>query len=148
MYLEFVKELYCPKNRDASSLTYDKVRLLSIKPTKVNTKGNELVTFTFVDGQADLKHPKRWMPPASCLEKLATLVDAMMQYMLSLGIHDAPLPDFSRTCLVKSGKLLEYDLGVRRPRKELKGPIWGKGGVGGVKKTTTGCHPKENATKA
>ena len=118
--MEFIKALYCPKSLNPASLPYEAVRQITIKPPKKKTKETNTVTFTFADGQAELKHPKLWMPPESCLKRLATLYDAMMEYMRGLGDHTAVLPDFTKTCLVEKGGQIEYDLGPESHVKTLK----------------------------
>ena len=54
-----------------------------------------------------------WLPPRSCLERLANLVKMQIQYLNTAGKHDASLPDLSEcTCIKKnmSGEV-EYDFG-------------------------------------
>jgi hypothetical protein len=120
LYKDFMKRIYCPLSLDADSLTYEEVRQLSIKPTTTSKKRKEVVTFTFTDGQVDLRQPKLWLPPGACLEKLTTLYNAMVTYMLGLGKHDSKLPDFSITCLIQSGKRIVYDLGSAAEVKSMK----------------------------
>ncbi len=102
-YLILMKILYCPKALDPDCLTYEEVRQFSISPRKNSARRTELLPFTFTR-QADLKHPKLWLPPASCIRRLSSLPNAMLQYILGLAIHDAPLPHFTETCLVKKGE--------------------------------------------
>ena len=116
---DFVKELYCPKSFDVNLLNYEEVRQLSIKPTKAFKKVNDMVNFNFIDGQADLRHPKLWLPPAACVHNLARY-DAMFDYMAGLGRHDARLPDFKTTCLTKAADHTTYDLGPEAMVGSLK----------------------------
>ena len=91
-------------------LSYEEIRQLSIKPAKASKQLNDVVTFNFTDGQADLRNPKLWLLPAACLHKLSTLYDIMFAYMAGLGHHDARLPDISASCLVKDVNM-SYDFG-------------------------------------
>jgi hypothetical protein len=119
---DFIKTLFCPKSLDAQKLSYDEVRQVSIKPPRMRKTQTKVkvVTFSFTDGQANVKHPKLSLPPRSCLLKLCTLYDAMMEYLLSLGQHDADLPDFTITCLMKQGNTVVYDLGDEEHVDSLK----------------------------
>jgi len=93
-------------------LTYDEVRQLTIKPLSGQQGSNmDTVSFNFVDGQDKLKHPKLWLPPKLCLDKLCTLAECMITYLLRMKKHDADLPDFSNTCLTMKGNTWQYDLG-------------------------------------
>jgi len=118
--LTFLKYLYCPNSLDPERLTYDEVRQLTIKPPKSQQKGShrsETTTFTFVDGQIHVRHPNKWLIPASCAERLASLYDSMLIYLQGLGKHDACLPDFRVTCLTPKG---QYDLGPESRVHSLK----------------------------
>ena len=117
---DFVKELYCPKKFDVDKLTYEEVRQLSINPIKASKKVSDIMTFNFTDGQTDLRSPKLWLPPASCVRKLSTLYYAMFRYMAGLGCHEARLPNFKNTCLVKAGEDSTYDLGPEAMVSSLK----------------------------
>ena len=117
---DFVKELYCPKRLDVEKLSYEEVRQLSINPKKASKKVSDIMTFTFTDGQIDLRLPKLWLPPASCVRKLSTLYDAMFRYMAGLGCHEARLPNFKNTCLVSTGEDTTYDLGPEAMVSSLK----------------------------
>lgn len=105
MFTDIMKNLYCPPSLDSEALSFEEIRQLTIKPPtlKSRTSTDNTVTFSFSDGQADLRHPRLWLPPKSCLDCLCTLYDAMLQYFAGLGRHDAGLPDFSATCLKKDG---------------------------------------------
>ena len=117
---DFLKALYCPKSLDVNLLTYEEVRQLSIRPANKTPKPNDVVTFNFMDGHADLRHPKLWLPPATCVRKLSTLYDAMFKYMIGLGHHDARLPDFKDTCLVKTTADTTYDFGPEAMVSSIK----------------------------
>jgi hypothetical protein len=117
---DFLKELYCPKSLDVDLLNYEEVRQLSIKPAKTSKKLTDVVTFHFVDGQADLRHPKLWLPPAACIRKRSTLNDALLEYMRGLGHHDARLPNFKATCLVKTACDTTYDFGAEAMVSSMK----------------------------
>ena len=116
VFFDFMKSLYCPKSLDPNLLSFDEIRQLSIKPP--NPKGStkkaaNVVTFEFTDGQARVRHPRLWLPPRECLDRLCTLHDAMITYLHGLGNHESSLPDFSKTCLVKRADKVEYDFGKK-----------------------------------
>lgn len=52
-YVAFIKHLFCPSNKDFNSLTYDEVKLLTIKGK--NTKSEELMSA--------LRNSQLWLPP-------------------------------------------------------------------------------------
>jgi hypothetical protein len=93
---------------------------MSIKPPRAsqNTRKDvDTITFTFVDGQVDVKQPNKWLVPAPCAKKMMSLYNAMFKYMIGLGKHDAPLPDFETTCLTPSG---HYNLGAESCVRKMK----------------------------
>ncbi len=57
--------------------------------------------------------PDRWVPPASALRKMASLIDLQVEYLLTAGDHSATLPNFlDRGCLRKTlNGQIEYDFG-------------------------------------
>ena len=101
IFTEFMKDLYCPSSLCSEHLTFQEVRQLTIKPptSKTQTRIDNTITFTFSDGQADLRQPRLWLPPKACLERLCSLYDAMLEYFAGLGKHDASLPNFHLTCI-------------------------------------------------
>ena len=121
MFTEFMKDLYCPPALHSEELTFEEVRQLTIKPpTLKNQTSSDAITFSFSDGQANLRHPRQWLPPKSCMENLCTLYDAMLEYFSGLGRHDAALPDFSVTCLDSKKRDGSYNLGKEAHVTRLK----------------------------
>jgi hypothetical protein len=61
-----------------------------------------------------LNNPDKWLPPRTVLTKMASLIDLKIEYLLSVGQHDACLPNFlARGCLKKTSTgQIEYDFGV------------------------------------
>ncbi|CAG2186631.1 unnamed protein product [Mytilus edulis] len=88
-YTEFIKYLYCPKLYDASKLTYEEVRQMSIKMPTLRSKGVQ-------------RNAQLWMPPKSVIQTLAKNVECLIKYYLSAGLHFAPMPEFLvEGCLLK-----------------------------------------------
>ena len=104
-YVEFVKNLYCPKRLKPEIATFEDVR----KSTMIKCRKS-----TEVLGPLDhLTDPPKWMPPRSAIQRLAELIQLQIDYLLTTGKHDAKLPEFlAKNCLVKnpSGHI-EYDFG-------------------------------------
>ncbi|KAL3858945.1 hypothetical protein ACJMK2_009194 [Sinanodonta woodiana] len=64
VYLNLLKNLYCPSKHDAERLSLEEVRQLSIKlPGK------------------DVKSPKMWMPPIFALHSICKLINSCLQYL-------------------------------------------------------------------
>ena len=103
IYLDFVKSLYCPRRLDEQSLSFEEVRQLTIKPSSGRKAKNDNITFVFCEKQIDVRQPKLWLPPSSCLQRLSTLVTLMLRYLATAGHHDASLPQFSDSCLSADG---------------------------------------------
>lgn len=96
-YINFIKTLYCPKRMNPSKLSFDDVRQLSIKDPK----------------HQELKNPMKWVPPQSALQSFAQLIDCQIDYLFTLGDHEAVLPNFlDKGCLMRDedGKV-HYDFG-------------------------------------
>ena len=94
-YKEFIKQLYAPK-QDTSALSFDEVR----KSTIVGKDGK----MTSVD---------KWLPPGTCVMRMADLTSLVIEYMTTAGAHDSKLPDFRKAnCfqMTSSGKVL-YNFG-------------------------------------
>lgn len=97
IYLEVVKRLYCPTSLDASKLSFEEVRQLSIQP---------------ISTMARTKHPTQWMPPKSALLQVAKLINCQIAYLFSVGNPNSKLPDFlTLGPFKKDVDGLSYDLG-------------------------------------
>jgi hypothetical protein len=68
LIIEFIKSLYCPKSLNSAWLSYAEVRQLTIKPPKQGKQREKKMTFTFIEGQVDLRNPRLWLLPAQCLD--------------------------------------------------------------------------------
>lgn len=104
VFAETIKCLYCPKNKDANSLTFEDIRSYTMRLTKQDTA---------ITPTSALRNPQLWMPPRSAIDQLADIVNLQILYLLTAGDHAAPLPDFlAYSCLKKSttGEI-EYDFG-------------------------------------
>ena len=102
-FVNAVKELYCTGNmkKDAASVNYETVRAITIgKKTGKSTTG-------YVTRDAKL-----WLPPESVIRRVAELVQLQVDYLLTVGSHEKPQPDFlSKNCLKKTEGKVEYDFG-------------------------------------
>lgn len=97
IFLQVVKQLYCPSNVNADAVEIESVRQMSIKqPYK------------------PIRHPAAWMPPKSALLKVVQLINCHIAYMMTVSEHGATLPDFSKyECLEKDDKgAVQYNFGT------------------------------------
>ena len=113
VFVDLMKILYCPASLNHVLLSFEEGRQLSIQPPTLNKTKIPTKVFSFSDGQIQLRHPKLWLPPQECLQKLTLLINAYFKYIATLGIHEARLPDFSNCCVEEHGQRLEYNFGVQ-----------------------------------
>ncbi|XP_067660602.1 uncharacterized protein [Haliotis asinina] len=96
LYIQLIKNIYCPPTLNADKLSLEDVRQLSIKmPRK------------------DFRNPNLWMPPKTALQKIVKLINCHIQYLMTVWNHEADLPDFIASgCLTKHKEgAIEYNLG-------------------------------------
>lgn len=74
LYLQTTKTLFCPKTYNEADMSINEVRQLSTK-----TPGK------------DARHPSTWMPPPEAIDRLITLLNCQLEYLLTLGEHGALL---------------------------------------------------------
>ena len=103
-YKEFVKQLYAPK-QDTENMSFKEVRKMTI-----------------IGKDGKVKSSEKWLPPESCVRRMANLTSVVIEYMMTAGTHDATLPDFEKTNCFKvttSGKVL-YDFGPDESQDEIE----------------------------
>ncbi|MEW8546925.1 MAG: hypothetical protein AB2693_25705 [Candidatus Thiodiazotropha sp.] len=100
-FVDFIKELYCPKRICSEDFSFEQVRALSIgKKASDSPSGYSM------------KDPKRWLPPESAIRRLAEIVQLQIDYLLTAGVHEKELPDFlSKSCFKKQDGDIEFDFG-------------------------------------
>ena len=98
-YINLMKVLYCPKRllHAVCDLTFEEIRQISIKDPK----------------KTEYKHVQKWLPPRSVLLKFVKLIDCQIDYLFTLGHHEATLPDFvAKGCLLRDNfGNIYYDFG-------------------------------------
>jgi hypothetical protein len=103
VYIDFVKNLYSPTKMKDTAIPYETVRAMSI---------GKVFDETQRDGYR-INDPRRWLPPRSAVDRLADLVQVVLDYVQTIGQHDAEPPNFlSCRCLTtnESGEI-EYNFG-------------------------------------
>ena len=57
--------------------------------------------------------PEQWLPPENVMRRVANLIQFQIEYLQTLGKHDADMPNFtSKPCLKKTSTgEIEYDFG-------------------------------------
>ena len=118
-YQEFVKQLYSPKD-NTSAMSFEEVRRKSII-------GNDGI----------VRGADKWLPPATCVKRMANLTSIVIEYVMTAGTHDAFLPDFQHADCFKvtsSGKVM-YDFGPDASQDQIE--EWCESLKGTPVKTTT-----------
>ena len=62
VYLELLKDLYCPKNLEPTAFTFDEVRQMS---AKIPRKKKQIEEY---------RNPRQWLPPASAVGQISKLL--------------------------------------------------------------------------
>ena len=120
-YEEFIKQLYLPK-KDTSNMSFEEVR----KNTIIGKDGKT-------------NNAERWLPPHTCVVRMADLTSVVIEYITTAGTHDANMPDFKKANCFKvteSGKVM-YDFGQDAHQEQIE--IWFESMTGTpVKQTSHG----------
>ena len=107
IYVQLVKSLYLRKkySKDMPFETARKLSMMSL-PNKRS--------MSVLGSLGQTKDPKNWLPPHSALIAMSQLITLQIQYLLTAGHHNAPMPDFlSFGCLKENGTgEIEYNFGV------------------------------------
>lgn len=100
-FVDFFKNLYCPKRLKSYDLSFMDVRAATIGKAVDPTQQSGYKT----------NDPRRWLPPESAVWQLAELVQLQISYLQTAGYHNAEMPKFlESSCLQKtaSGEI-EYN---------------------------------------
>ena len=120
-YQEFIKQLYVPK-KDTSNMSFEEVR-----------------TGTIIGNDGKTNNAERWLPPHTCVLRMADLTSVVIEYIATAGAHDAMMPDINKSNCFKvtdSGKVM-YDFGPDAHQDEIE--TWFESMTGTpVKQTTHG----------
>ena len=96
-FVDFLKNLYCPKRLRPYNVTFNDVRAATIRKTVSQTE----------QGGYKTADPRRWLPPKSAVRKLAEIMQLQITYFQTAGHHDAELPDFlSCSCLQRTSSTI------------------------------------------
>jgi hypothetical protein len=105
--VQFIKWLYTPRKLNAATATFEDVRMSTILATSKQSEK----TFRMTD--IPTRSPQSWLPPRTCLIRLAKLVQIVGEYIATAGTHDAHLPNFAKCpCLHLSPERVQYDFGA------------------------------------
>ena len=102
-FAELFRGIYCPKREQTNNLSYEDVRALTI--AKVEDKSKK--------GGYRTSDPRNWLPPESAMRRLGELVQLQIQYMDTVGKHDAVNPDFLQYSVLQrnSSNEIVYNFG-------------------------------------
>ena len=109
VYIDFVKHLFCPKTRNATQLSFEDVRVITIYGSKLKKS-------------REYRNPQLWLPPEIVLKRVADIIILQIEYLLTVGRPNCDLPDFlNRGCLqnTDTGEI-EYNFG---PESSLSLPV-------------------------
>lgn len=69
-----------------------------------------------------LRPLEKWMPPLSCVQRMASLTKIVVEYMVTAGRHDAFLPDFVNldSLWCNSHGQIMYDFGKDASKPNLE----------------------------
>ena len=106
-FVDFIKELFFSNRmkRQNINMSFDEIRS--------NTIGKREPSALTFPGSRVTNNPQRWLPPETAIHRLAQLVELQIDYLDTVGRHEATLPNFlDKQCLRKneSGEV-EYDFG-------------------------------------
>lgn len=103
VYVDFVKCLFCPKQKLGKGLSFEDVCMLTMKAKKVN---KDHIT-------APLRSSQMWLPPEMAIRRIGELINIFLDYISGVGNHSASLPDFSNnSCLqMNDDGIYHYDFG-------------------------------------